>query len=62
VTLRENTERPETLEVGANMLAGTNPDKIVDCARIMVSKSGGWSNPFGDGTTGRKIVVVLLAS
>jgi UDP-N-acetylglucosamine 2-epimerase (non-hydrolysing) len=62
VTLRDNTERPETLEVGANMLAGTNPDKIVDCTKIMASKSGGWLNPFGDGKTGKKIVEVLLAS
>ena len=27
VTLRENTERPETLEVGASLLAGTDPDE-----------------------------------
>ena len=59
VTLRKNTERPETLEVGANMLAGTDPDKIVECAKAMVSKNGGWSNPFGDGTTGQQIVEIL---
>ncbi|MCW4033728.1 MAG: UDP-N-acetylglucosamine 2-epimerase (non-hydrolyzing) [Candidatus Bathyarchaeota archaeon] len=59
VTLRDNTERPETLEVGANMLAGTYPDKIVECAKTMVSKNGGWPNPFGDGTTGQQIVETL---
>jgi len=26
VTLRDNTERPETAEVGANVLAGADPD------------------------------------
>jgi UDP-N-acetylglucosamine 2-epimerase (non-hydrolysing) len=29
VTLRENTERPETIDVGANVLAGTDPDRIL---------------------------------
>lgn len=59
VTLRDNTERPETLDVGANVLAGTNPDKIVECAKMMITKNGGWQNPFGDGTTGKKIVDLL---
>lgn len=34
VTLRHNTERPETLEVGSNVLAGTEPDEIVKKASI----------------------------
>ncbi len=50
VTLRDNTERPETVEVGvSNMLAGTEPDKIVESARKMLVKGRGWNNPFGDG-------------
>ena len=59
VTLRDNTERPETVDVGANVLAGTAPDRIVDCARIMVGKDRNWANPFGDGTSGQKIVEIL---
>jgi UDP-N-acetylglucosamine 2-epimerase (non-hydrolysing) len=60
VTLRDNTERPETVDVGANILAGTKPDKVVECAKIMARKRGEWANPFGDGTAGKKIVEVLL--
>jgi UDP-N-acetylglucosamine 2-epimerase (non-hydrolysing) len=56
VTLRDNTERPETLEIDANMLAGS--DKIVECAKLMVDKSG-WEQPFGDGDTGVKIVDII---
>jgi UDP-N-acetylglucosamine 2-epimerase (non-hydrolysing) len=59
VTLRDNTERPETLEVGANVLAGTDPKRIVDCAKLMVDKKRSWVNPFGDGESGRKIVEIL---
>jgi UDP-N-acetylglucosamine 2-epimerase (non-hydrolysing) len=60
VTLRDNTERPETVEVGANILAGTNPDKIVECAKTMSSIKHRWQNPFGDGTTGKRIVKQLF--
>jgi UDP-N-acetylglucosamine 2-epimerase (non-hydrolysing) len=59
VTLRDNTERPETLEVGANILAGADPERIVDCAKLMVGKKRSWVNPFGDGDSGRKIVEIL---
>lgn len=59
VTLRDNTERPETIEVGSNVLAGTDPDRIVACAKTMISKENRWENPFGDGNAGKKIVEVL---
>ena len=59
VTLRDNTERPETLEVGSNVLAGVMPDKILDCVKFMLNKDRTWENPFGDGRTGQKIVKIL---
>lgn len=60
VTLRDNTERPESVEVGANVLAGASPDAIVAAARTMHTKSRDWVNPFGDGTAAEKILDVLL--
>ena len=54
VTLRDNTERPETLEVGANILAGTDPNRILQAAKVSVAKSKGWANPFGEGKTSQK--------
>jgi UDP-N-acetylglucosamine 2-epimerase (non-hydrolysing) len=59
VTLRYNTERPETLEVGANALAGTDPAEILKKAELMLNKDRDWENPFGDGKAGEKIVKVL---
>jgi UDP-N-acetylglucosamine 2-epimerase (non-hydrolysing) len=59
VTLRDNTERPETLDVGSNVLAGTKPDKIVDCVKLMLGKRNSWENPFGDGKSGKKIIEIL---
>jgi UDP-N-acetylglucosamine 2-epimerase (non-hydrolysing) len=59
VTLRDNTERPETIEVGSNILAGVLPSKILDCSRVMLGKKNGWKNPFGDGKAGKRIVNLL---
>jgi len=59
VTLRNNTERPETLEVGSNILAGTNPEKILNTTKEMAQKNINWENPFGDGKAGKKIVEIL---
>jgi UDP-N-acetylglucosamine 2-epimerase (non-hydrolysing) len=60
VTLRDNTERPETLEVGANVLAGTNPENILEKVCMMLEKPRNWVNPFGDGRAGERIVEIIL--
>jgi len=60
VTLRENTERPQTIHVGANMLAGTNPKKILLASKKMLEKKNIWSNPFGDGKAGKRIIDIVL--
>ena len=59
VTLRDNTERPETLEVGSNFLVGTNQDKILEGVKCMLNKERDWSNPFGDGSAGNKILNII---
>jgi UDP-N-acetylglucosamine 2-epimerase (non-hydrolysing) len=61
VTLRDNTERPETLEVGSNILAGDIPEKILKCSQIMLGKGNNWQNPFGDGKAGKRIVEILTS-
>ena len=65
VTLRDNAERPETIKYGANILAGTNPETIVQSARVMMEKNLNLTthdNPFGDGRAGERIVDILLKS
>lgn len=59
VTIRDNTERPETLEVGANVLAGASAERIVECARLMLDKKEKWTNPFGDGKAAERIVKII---
>lgn len=59
VTLRDNTERPETVEVGANMLAGASPENMLTCVETMLSRQPEWTNPFGDGTASRTIIDII---
>ena len=48
ITLRDNTERPETVDVGANIIAGIG-QRIIDCAREMITTNYEWENPYGNG-------------
>lgn len=59
VTLRDNTERPETIEVGANRLAGTDPERIVAAAREALAADREWPCPFGDGHAAERILEAL---
>ncbi len=60
VTLRENTERPETIDAGSNVLAGTSTHQIIEQARNMLSKKPDWKNPYGDGHAGKYMVDILV--
>lgn len=60
ITMRDNTERPETVEFGFNILAPqVNPDDILQKAKEMMTRKFTWSNPFGDGYAGERIVDLL---
>lgn len=62
LTLRENTERPEAVEVGASELVGRNAEKAVNAAKQWLSReSYSWDNPFGDGHVAEAIIDVLFA-
>jgi len=61
VTLRDNTERPESIEVGANRLVGADPDRILEGATAMHRVPRMWVNPFGDGHAGERIVDLIVA-
>lgn len=63
VTLRENSERPETIIIGTNILAGTRPDRIDNAVKTMLSKNINISEkncPFGDGRAAERIVCTTL--
>lgn len=45
VTLRDVTERPETIECGSNILSGADPELIVRAVDIAVSQPATWIPP-----------------
>lgn len=56
VTVRDSTERPETVEVGANTLSDVDPERIVRNVGAMIEANGEWENPFGDGDAAARIL------
>jgi len=45
VTLRDVTERPETIECGSNILSGVEPASVLACVDLAVRRRGGWTPP-----------------
>jgi len=45
VTLRDVTERPETLECGSNILTGANAESIVRCVELVLGQKKNWFAP-----------------
>ena len=60
-TMRYDTERPETLDVGSNILVGADSQKILETVRSTESWKSDWKNPYGDGIAGKMIVMVCAA-
>lgn len=59
VTVRDSTERPETLTVGSNILIGTDRSAIIEGATEMLNCESSWQNPFGDGNAAEHILDIL---
>jgi UDP-N-acetylglucosamine 2-epimerase (non-hydrolysing) len=61
MTLRNNTERPETVHIGTNELIGTNPDAIKPALKKLFS--GEWKKgtipDLWDGKSAKRIVSIL---
>lgn len=45
VTLRDHTERPETVECGASVLSGADPDRILELVRQVIATPPKWNPP-----------------
>lgn len=62
LTLRENTERPITSEIGTNQIVGTNPTAIIQAYKLAINEA--WHKPMlpplWDGCAAERIVRILL--
>jgi UDP-N-acetylglucosamine 2-epimerase (non-hydrolysing) len=65
LVLRDETERPEAVEMGVVKLVGSNHDRIVaEAQRLLDDKAAYLSmvrrvSPYGDGNAARRILDVL---
>ncbi len=59
VVTRISTERPETVELGSSIIAGTEPEHILKAVQIILTRKPLWEHPYGDGKTARKIAKIL---
>ncbi len=61
ITLRDNTERPETVACGANRVVGTDKDNICKAVASVEHNPGNWQQPFGkDGFISTKMKQILM--
>jgi UDP-N-acetylglucosamine 2-epimerase (non-hydrolysing) len=62
LTLRDNTERPVTIECGLNQLVGTNPEKIIHAYRKVMKTGVKQTNvpPLWDGLAAERITKTLI--
>lgn len=60
LTLRENTERPETIRIKSNILAGVKAKRIQSAFQKMMKAKNNWKSPYGGGKASEKIIQALL--
>ena len=66
LVLRDETERPEAVEMGVVKLVGTNYDRIIKEAQLLLDDSIAYNSmakgvsPYGDGKASERIVSVLM--
>jgi UDP-N-acetylglucosamine 2-epimerase (non-hydrolysing) len=68
LVLREETERPEAVELGSNLLVGTDTQRIVQAAETLLHDNDAYDrmaqagSPYGDGQASQRILDVLRQS
>jgi UDP-N-acetylglucosamine 2-epimerase (non-hydrolysing) len=62
ITLRDSTERPETCEIGTNLLVGVNPEAIIEPMKSIISdnwKKGSIPEKW-DGKSAARIIEIIV--
>jgi UDP-N-acetylglucosamine 2-epimerase (non-hydrolysing) len=60
-TLRDNTERPVTIELGTNTLLGLRPDRIAEIPQLLVQRPAGSVPPYWDGKAAERVAGVVAS-
>jgi UDP-N-acetylglucosamine 2-epimerase (non-hydrolysing) len=66
ITIRDTTERPETVEAGSNIVASTDPARILEAARFVHGRGpkGDWTAPpeYLEPNVSEKIARIILSN
>lgn len=64
VTLRDVTERPETIEAGSSIITGCDPEAILQGVAAALNLCGGWSVPaeYLNQTVSSSVVKIILGN
>lgn len=64
VTIRDTTERPETVECGSNVLAGCNAERIVEAVKLVAETDFDWEIPkeYTDPNVSDKVMRFILGN
>jgi UDP-N-acetylglucosamine 2-epimerase (non-hydrolysing) len=62
ITIRDVTERPETLESGSNMLTGVAPELIMKAIEVVLQEKSAWEPPaeYLAENVASKVVKIIL--
>ena len=62
ITIRDVTERPETIESGSNMLTGVSPELVSDSINVVINEKNDWNAPveYLEKNVSSKVVKILL--
>jgi UDP-N-acetylglucosamine 2-epimerase (non-hydrolysing) len=58
-TLRDNTERPVTIDLGTNTLLGARPERIAEIPTLLAERRPPTEIPLWDGRAGERAAAVL---
>ena len=59
VTIRNSTERPETIAIGCNILSKINDKMIYKDAIRILNRNIKWKNPYGNGNASLKSYKII---
>ncbi len=59
VTIRNSTERPETLEIGCNILSKVKNKNLYEDAMKIIKSKISWRNPYGSGKASQKSYYII---
>ena len=62
VTIRDVTERPETIDAGSNIISGAESEDILRCVKTMISQKTSWIPPqeYLAGQVSDTVIKILL--